>query len=142
MLTRIAANLTLQILVHTQWVGRLPRVVEWLFNTPSNHRVHHGRNPRYIDRNMGGVLMVWDHLFSTFVAEDPAELPEYGVVRPCHSRNPVTLIVHEYVAMCRDVARPGPLALRLKHLWGPPEWVRPGAPSTGAGRATLADEPH
>ncbi len=124
-LTMLAANMTLQIFVHTQWVGRLPAVIEWLFNTPSNHRVHHGRNPRYIDRNMGGVLMVWDHLFGTYAAEDPAEPPEYGVVRQIHSHNLVTLTFHEFVSIFCDMARPGPLSQRLKHLWGPPEWQRP-----------------
>jgi sterol desaturase/sphingolipid hydroxylase (fatty acid hydroxylase superfamily) len=80
-LTMLAANLIYQIFVHTQWVNRLPTAIEWLFNTPSNHRVHHGRNPRYVDRNMGGVLMIWDHIFGTYAAEDPEETPEYGVVR-------------------------------------------------------------
>lgn len=124
-LTMLAANMTLQIFPHTQWVGRLPAVIEWLFNTPSNHRVHHGRNPRYIDRNMGGVLMLWDHLFGTYAAEDPSEPPEYGVVRQVHSYNLLTLTFREFAAIFRDVARPGPLSQRLKHLWGPPEWQRP-----------------
>lgn len=137
-LTLLAANMTLQIFVHTQWVGQLPAPIEWLFNTPSNHRVHHGRNPRYIDRNMGGVLMVWDHIFGTYAAEDPAEPPEYGVVRQIHSSNLVTLTFHELVAICRDVARPGPLGQRLKHLWGPPEWQRDGAVSSDAGAAQVS----
>ncbi len=124
-LTMLAANLTLQIFPHTQWVGRLLRPLEWLFNTPSNHRVHHGRNPRYIDRNLGGVLMIWDRLLGTYQAEDPAEPPEYGVVRQFHSHNLITLTFHEFADMFRDMARPGPLALRLKHLWAAPEWQRP-----------------
>lgn len=138
-LTMIAINLALQILPHTQWVGRLPASIEWLFNTPSNHRVHHGRNPRYIDRNMGGVLMLWDHLFGTYAAEDPAEPPEYGVVRQIHSHNLITLTFCEFAAMWHDMAQSGPLALRLKHLWAPPEWQRPGAlPEVSAGRTGAA----
>jgi sterol desaturase/sphingolipid hydroxylase (fatty acid hydroxylase superfamily) len=134
-LTMIAINLTLQILPHTQWVGRLPAIIEWLFNTPSNHRAHHGRNPRYIDRNMGGVLMLWDHLFGTYAAEDLAEPPEYGVVRQIHSHNLITLTFHEFAAMLHDMAQPGSLTLRLKHLWAPPEWQRPASmPKVGAGR--------
>ena len=82
-LAMLAANMTLQIFVQMQWVARLPGPIEWRFNTLSNHRVHHGRNPRYIDRNLGGVFMF------------------------------------------RDDTRPGSLALRLKHLWGPPESERP-----------------
>ena len=124
----LAANLLFQLLVHTQWLGRLPAPIEWLFNTPSNHRVHHARNPRYVDRNMGGVLMIWDHLFGTYAAEDPADLPDYGVVSQINkppSYNPITLTFREYRRIFHDMARPGPLTQRLKHLWGPPEWVRP-----------------
>ena len=127
----LAANLLYQLLVHTQWVGRLPEPLEWIFNTPSNHSVHHARNPRYVDRNMGGVLMIWDHLFGTYAAEDPAERPEYGVVSQIGkppSFSPVTLTFREYRRMFADVARPGPLSHRLKHLWGPPNWERPDAP--------------
>ena len=126
----LAVNLLYQLLVHTQWVGRLPKPVEWLLNTPSNHSVHHARNPRYIDKNMGGVLMIWDHLFGTYAAEDPAEPPEYGVVSQINrppNFNPITLTFREYGRMFADVARPGPMSQRLKHLWGPPEWVRPSA---------------
>ena len=128
----LASNLLYQLLVHTQWVGRLPGAVEWIFNTPSNHSVHHARNPRYIDRNLGGVLMIWDHLFGTYAAEDEAEAPEYGVVSqiakpPCF--NPLTLTFREYGRMFADVARPGPLSQRLKHLWGPPDWERLDGPS-------------
>ena len=130
-LSMLALNLLYQLLVHTQWIGRLPGLVEWVFNTPSNHRVHHGRNPRYIDRNMGGVLMIWDHLFGTYAAEDPGEGPEYGVVSQIDkapSYNPLVLTFREYGRMFADVARPGPLHQRLKHLWGPPNWKRPDPP--------------
>lgn len=132
----LAVNLLFQLLVHTQWLGRLPSPIEWLFNTPSNHRVHHARNARYIDRNMGGVLMIWDHLFGTYAAEDPAEPPDYGVVSqadkpPCY--NPITLTFREYGRIFDDMARPGPLSQRLKHLWGPPEWVRPHVAQASSG---------
>ena len=126
-LLMLAANLVFQIFPHTQWFGRFPAPIEWLLNTPSNHRVHHGRNPRYVDRNMGGVLMVWDHLFGTYAAEDPDEAPEYGVVALKGSSpgyNPITLTLREYRDMLRDMAAPGPLSQRLKHLWAPPEWQR------------------
>ena len=132
-LVTLAVNLTFQIFVHTQWVTRLPAPVEWLLNTPSNHRVHHGRNPGYIDKNMGGVLMIWDHLCGTYAAEDRAERPEYGVISqvanpPCY--NPVKLTFREYGRIIEDVKLPGPLSQRLKHLWGPPEWVRPHSVAT------------
>ena len=127
-LLMLAANLIFQIFPHTQWFGRFPEPIEWVFNTPSNHRVHHGRNPGYVDRNMGGVLMIWDHLFGTYAVESPDEQVEYGVVSLINSTpgyNPIKLTFREYACMFRDLSRPGPLSFRLKHLWGPPEWERP-----------------
>ncbi|MCH2242524.1 MAG: sterol desaturase family protein [Aquabacterium sp.] len=124
----LSLNLAYQFFVHTQWVGKLPRWVEWIFNTPSHHRAHHGRNARYIDRNYGGTLIVFDRLFGTFVEEDAvADPPDYGLVRPVHSYSPVTLNTHEWADMLRDMAAPGPWAQRIKHLWAPPEWQRPGS---------------
>jgi sterol desaturase/sphingolipid hydroxylase (fatty acid hydroxylase superfamily) len=127
-LLMLAANLVFQIFPHTQWFGRFPEPVEWIFNTPSNHRVHHGRNSGYVDRNMGGVLMIWDHLFGTYAVESPDEPVEYGVVSLINSTpgyNPIKLTFREYARIFKDLSRPGPLSLRLKHLWGPPEWERP-----------------
>lgn len=123
----LAVNLSYQWFIHTQWVKKLPRVIEFIFNTPSHHRVHHGRNPEYIDRNFGGTLIIWDRLFGTFVEEREDLPPEYGITRQIHSYNPVTLTLHEFIALFRDMAKPGPLWLRLKHLWATPEWQRPEA---------------
>ena len=142
----LALNLLYQILPHTQWVGKLPAPIEWLLNTPSNHRVHHGRNPRYVDRNMGGVLMIWDHIFRTYTVEDPAEPPQYGVISQIGkepSYNPITLTLREYASMFKDVLRPGPLPHRLKHLWGPPEWQRPGSDTlAGSARGEISHVEH
>lgn len=121
----LAVNLSYQWFIHTQWVKKLPRAIEFIFNTPSHHRVHHGRNPEYIDRNFGGTLIIWDRLFGTFVEEREDLPPEYGITRQIHSYNPVTLTLHEFIALFRDMAKPGPLWLRLKHLWATPEWQRP-----------------
>ncbi|MDO9237767.1 MAG: sterol desaturase family protein [Aquabacterium sp.] len=118
----LSVNLAYQFFVHTQWVDKLPAPIEFIFNTPSHHRAHHGRNPQYIDRNFGGTLIVFDRLFGTFVQETVAV--DYGLVRQVRSHNPITLTIHEWVDMIRDVLRPGPLRLRLKHIWGPPEWDR------------------
>ncbi|MEJ5896525.1 sterol desaturase family protein [Aquabacterium sp. G14] len=118
----LAINLAYQFFVHTQWIAKLPAPIEFIFNTPSHHRAHHGRNPRYIDKNYGGTLIIFDRLFGTFVPE--TEAPDYGLVRQVHSHNPIWLTIHEWVAMLRDMARPGPWSERLKHLWAPPEWER------------------
>ncbi len=120
----LALNLAYQFFLHTQWLDRLPAPLEWLFNTPSHHRVHHGRNERYIDRNYGGTLIIFDRLLGTFTEEDPAEKPDYGITRQVYSFNPVWLTLHEWIDMGRDIARPGVLGQRLKHLWAPPDWQR------------------
>lgn len=118
-----ACNLAYQYFVHTEAVDKLPGWFEYVFVTPSHHRAHHGRNPQYIDKNYGGVLILFDRLFGTF--EPEGEKVDYGIVRQVHSHNIITLNLHEFIDMMRDVLRPGPLWLRLKHLWAPPEWVRP-----------------
>jgi len=123
----LATNLSYQWFIHTQWIKKLPRPIEFIFNTPSHHRVHHGRNPEYIDRNFGGTFIIWDRLFGTFVEEREDLPPEYGITRQIHSYNPITLTLHEFIALFRDMAKPGPLWLRLKHLWATPERERPEA---------------
>lgn len=120
-----ALSLVYQFFIHTTLVGKLPVWVEAIFNTPSHHRVHHGRNPGYIDRNYGGTLIIWDRLFGTFVDERAQEPPVYGITRPVDSTNLIVLWTHEYVDLFRDMARPGGLWSRLTHLWKPPEWQRP-----------------
>lgn len=121
----VAINLALQFFVHTELVGRLGWL-ESVLNTPSHHRVHHARNAHYIDRNYAGVFIVWDKLFGSFTAEDPAEPCEYGLVTPIHTHNPLALTFHEWGAMLRDCARRQSLASRLTQLFGPPERAHAG----------------
>jgi sterol desaturase/sphingolipid hydroxylase (fatty acid hydroxylase superfamily) len=116
----VAINLAFQFFVHTEAVRKLGWL-EYVFNTPSHHRVHHARNPKYIDRNYAGVLIIWDKLFGSYVAEDPAVPCEYGIIRPIHSHNPLRLTFHEWIAMFRDFARPQTFTSRMKQLFGPPE---------------------
>jgi sterol desaturase/sphingolipid hydroxylase (fatty acid hydroxylase superfamily) len=120
----LAVDLAYQYFVHTESIGTLPGWYEYVFDTPSNHRVHHGRNPQYIDKNYGGVLIIFDRLFGTY--EPEVEKVDYGIVRQVKSHNFLVLNVHEFVDMLRDVFAPGPLRERLKHLWKPPEWERAG----------------
>lgn len=120
-----ACNLAFQYFVHTEAVHRLPAWIEYVFVTPSHHRVHHARNPEYIDKNYGGVLILFDRWFGTFAAEEAPV--EYGIVRQIRSHNLWTLNTHELVDLFRDVAQPGPWRERLKHFWAPPEWQRPSS---------------
>jgi len=85
-LTCSALNTLYQFWIHTRLIGKLGPL-EWVLNTPSHHRVHHGRNPRYIDRNHAGALIIWDRMFGTFVEE--TDEPVYGIVKPLRSVNPL-----------------------------------------------------
>jgi sterol desaturase/sphingolipid hydroxylase (fatty acid hydroxylase superfamily) len=119
----VAINLGFQFFVHTQAIGKLGWI-EKVFNTPSIHRVHHARNPKYIDRNYAGVLVIWDRLFGTYVEEDDAVPCDFGIVGQLHSHNPITLTFHEWIAMLRDAARARGAGARLRQLFGPPERAR------------------
>jgi sterol desaturase/sphingolipid hydroxylase (fatty acid hydroxylase superfamily) len=107
-----------QFWLHTEQIDRMPRWFEALFNTPSHHRVHHGRNPRYLDKNYGGVLIVWDRLFGTFEAE--VERPVYGLTTPLRSHSVVTINLHAWRAMIRDVARAGSWRVALALIFSAP----------------------
>ncbi|MGZ5202836.1 MAG: sterol desaturase family protein [Telluria sp.] len=120
----LAVDLVYQYFVHTESVGKLPAWYEFIFNTPSSHRVHHGRNRQYIDKNYGGVLIIFDRLFGTF--EPEVETVDYGIPRQIRSYNFIVLNLHEFVDMLRDVMAPGPWRQRVRHLWMPPDWQRDG----------------
>jgi sterol desaturase/sphingolipid hydroxylase (fatty acid hydroxylase superfamily) len=111
-----------QFWIHTRLIGRLGPL-EWVLNTPSHHRVHHARNPRYVDRNHGGTLIVWDRLFGTFAQE--RDEPVYGITRPLASFNPLWANLHYWAEMW-DVARRTRRPLdRLRVLWMRPGWRPP-----------------
>lgn len=113
-------NLIYQFFVHTEAVDRLPRVIELIFNTPSHHRVHHATNPQYLDKNHGGILIVWDRLFGTFAPE--VEPVRYGLTKNLESFNLWTIFVHEYVAIARDVLRAKRWGDRFRHVFADPGW--------------------
>jgi sterol desaturase/sphingolipid hydroxylase (fatty acid hydroxylase superfamily) len=109
----VAANLLYQFWLHTTCVPKLGSWFEWWFNTPSHHRVHHARNPEYLDCNYGGVLIVFDRVFGSFVDERADLPPRYGLTTPIVSYNPLRIAFHEWLALGRDVWRarsPGEVA--------------------------------
>src|SRR5690348_15500898 len=118
-------NLIYQFFVHTELVGKLWRPIELVFNTPSHHRVHHGSDPEYLDRNYGGILIVWDRLFGTFRPE--LHRPTYGLTTPVGTYDVVRLQTHEYAAIARDVRRSTRLRDKLGYVFGPPGWTPPAA---------------
>ncbi len=121
-------NLVYQFWIHTETIGRMWRPIEWIFNTPSHHRVHHATNPRYLDSNYAGTLIVWDRMFGTFVPELDEDMPRYGIVKNIGTFNPIRVAFHEWIDMFRDAAGPGlTLRQRLAYLFAPPGWSHDGS---------------
>jgi len=125
--TAYGLNLLYQFWIHTELIDRLGPL-EWVLNTPSHHRVHHGTNVQYLDRNHAGILIVWDRLFGTF--EPERERVVYGLTKNIESYNPVWIAFHEFVAIARDLLRPNPWAVRLMYLLAPPGWSPDGSTLT------------
>ena len=129
-LTVQAVSLIYQFWLHTEWIGRLGPF-EWIFNTPSHHRVHHGRNVEYLDRNYGGILIIWDRLFGSF--EPERGTVDYGLTVNLESFHPLTVGFHEWIAMFRDAARARSWRDALGYLLRPPGWSPlPGHSHTSA----------
>ena len=121
-------NLVYQFFVHTERVDRLPRPIELVFNTPSHHRVHHGCDPEYLDKNYAGILIIWDRVFGTFPRE--THRPTYGLTTPVRTHNILTLQDHEYAAI---VARRGAAAVAPSSATCSAR--RDGEPGVGAANA-------
>jgi len=121
-ITVVLLNLAFQFFVHTRLCRRLG-VLEQVFNTPSTHRCHHAKNPRYIDRNFAGVLVVWDRLFGTYVTERDDDPCEYGTVKPVNSFNPLRVTFDEWIAMWHDLLLVRGWRERLTVLLASPEQV-------------------
>jgi sterol desaturase/sphingolipid hydroxylase (fatty acid hydroxylase superfamily) len=121
----VSANLLYQFWLHTTLIPRLGPL-EWVFNTPSAHRVHHARNPEYLDRNYGGVLILFDRLFRTYARERDGLPIRYGLVHPSGSGRPAVIVFHEFYMIARDVWRARRWRDRIGHLLAPPGW-RPAA---------------
>jgi sterol desaturase/sphingolipid hydroxylase (fatty acid hydroxylase superfamily) len=113
-------NLVYQYWIHTEVVDRMPAWFEAVLNTPSHHRVHHGSNPRYIDKNYGGVLIVWDRLFGTF--EPEREPVDYGLTKNIETYNLLSIAFHEYAAVARDTLAARGWRDRIGTLLHGPEW--------------------
>lgn len=122
----VALNLSYQFWLHATWIPKLGWL-EYVFNTPSAHRVHHSANLEYLDANYGGVLIVFDRLFGTYI-EERDEVPcRYGLVHPQTSYNPLRVEFDQWLALAKDVARARGIEARLGYLLMPPGW-RPDGP--------------
>jgi sterol desaturase/sphingolipid hydroxylase (fatty acid hydroxylase superfamily) len=113
-------NLLYQFWIHTEAIGKLWGWFELLFNTPSHHRVHHGAQSQYLDRNYGGVLIVWDRLFRTF--EPEGERVVYGLTKNITTYNPLKVATHELVSIAHDVRNARSWRERLGYVFRGPGW--------------------
>ena len=113
-------SLIYQFGLHTERVVKLPWPLEAVLNTPSHHRVHHGANAQYLDRNYGGILIIWDRLFGTY--EPEGERVRYGLTTNIDTFNPVRVAFHEYIALWHDVRRAPTWRERAGHVWHGPGW--------------------
>lgn len=124
-------NATYQFMLHTETINKLPRWVEYIFNTPSHHRVHHANNPRYLDANYAGTFIIWDRMFGSFVAEDEADKPIYGLVKNLNTFNILTVLSHEYIGIAKDASQRGlTLWQRFCYFFAPPGWSHDGSRMT------------
>jgi sterol desaturase/sphingolipid hydroxylase (fatty acid hydroxylase superfamily) len=123
-------SLVYQYWIHTEAIHRMPRWFEAVFNTPSHHRVHHARNPRYLDANYAGILIIWDRLFGTYIPETDAEPPRYGLVKNLGDFNILRVAFHEWIGIGKDLAGSRSIREVLGYLFGPPGWSPDGSRET------------
>ncbi|UKT65907.1 sterol desaturase family protein [Pedobacter mucosus] len=122
LITQIYGNL-----VHTRTIGKLHPWFEYVFVTPSHHRVHHASNVRYLDKNMGMVLILWDRWFGTFQEEIPDDEIKYGLTTQPKDTGPVNIIFHEFIALKADVNKAPTFKDKIKYMLYPPGWSHDGS---------------
>ncbi len=115
-----AFNTLYQFWIHTETIGKMGWF-EYIFNTPSHHRVHHGRNPKYIDKNHAGSLIIWDKMYGTFQKEE--EKPTYGITKPINSWNAAYANVSHYIEMSKDLKQIHRWSDKIRYLFHKPGWL-------------------
>ena len=122
---------TYGILVHTQYIKKMPRWFEAVFVSPAHHRVHHASNTIYLDKNMGMCLIIWDKMFGTFQEEVESHPIKYGLTKPVeHERNPFHLVFHEWKNIGKDLNKKVSLGIKLRYLFMPPCCIHDGSTKT------------
>jgi sterol desaturase/sphingolipid hydroxylase (fatty acid hydroxylase superfamily) len=116
----LSISLVYQFTLHTERIRKLPKPIELIFNTPSHHRVHHGANHGYLDRNYGGMLIIWDRLFGSFREEN--ERVTYGLTKNVESFNPLKVATHEWSDLVSDVRSAPDLRTKLGYVFHKPGW--------------------
>ncbi len=106
-----------QTWIHTQKIGKLGWL-DKIFNTPSNHRVHHGSNDKYLDKNYGGILMIWDRIFGSYQAEE--ESVTFGITDPIKTSNPFVIQFHEFISIVKEISSRPSFSKKIRAVFGPP----------------------
>jgi sterol desaturase/sphingolipid hydroxylase (fatty acid hydroxylase superfamily) len=127
-LTAQSTSLIYQYWIHTETIGKLPKWFEFIFNTPSHHRVHHGSDLKYLDMNYAGILIIWDRMFGTFIKE--TDTPKYGLVKNIDTYNPARIAFIEWGQVIQDVWRAPGLYNKIQYVFGPPGWSHDGSSFT------------
>ena len=126
-LFQMGISLLYQFWIHTEAIDKMPKWFEAVFNTPSHHRVHHGSNPIYLDRNHAGILIIWDKMFGTFQLELKEEKVTYGLVSNINTFNPIIIAFKEWIALFKDAfTGKKSFSNRIKYLYKPPGWTHDG----------------
>lgn len=121
-------SLIYQFWIHTETVNKLPKAFEFILNTPSHHRVHHGTNLKYLDKNHGGILIIWDRIFGTFQPEE--ERPTYGLTKNIKSFNPITIALKTWGELFRVASSSGSVKNAIYYFIKPPGWSHDGSSKT------------
>ncbi len=125
-LMQMSISLIYQYWIHTELIRKMPRWFEFIFNTPSHHRVHHATNPQYLDRNHAGIFIIWDRMFGTF--EPEVEKPIYGLTKNIDTYNPLRIAFDEWYYLLKDFfGSKTSLLNRVKYLIKPPGWKHDGS---------------
>jgi len=144
----ISWSLLYQFTLHTEAIDKYPRPIEWFWNTPSHHRVHHGSQQQYLDKNYAGILIIWDRMFGSF--EPEGDRVEYGLTKNIETFNPVKVAYHEWMDIARDVRRSTSWRERLNYMFRGPGWSpepqndevsRPASGSAPAAAYTPSSQP-
>jgi len=124
--TMLSVSLIYQYWLHTEAFYKFPKIIELIFNTPSHHRVHHGSNIRYLDRNHGATLIIWDRLFGTFSEELVEEPVRYGLTKNISTNKVMQVAFGEYGSIWRDIRRAKHWRDKLAYIFKAPGWSHDG----------------
>jgi len=125
--TQMSVSLLYQYWIHTELIYKMPKWFEAILNTPSHHRVHHGTNPIYLDRNHAGIFIIWDKLFGTFQPELEDEKVIYGLTKNIETYNPFKIAFNEWIAVFKDTFKAKTTFInKLNYFIKPPGWKHDG----------------